>query len=68
MSGLDITGFTAEKLLDIQTRIKGKLELFNPGFDFRPESPDGQLIDIMSFELWQAGNNLTWCTTAMIHL
>ena len=58
MSGLDITGFTAEKLLDIQTRIKGKLELFNPGFDFRPESPDGQLIDIMSFELWQAWQQL----------
>ena len=58
MSGLDITGFTAEKLIDIQTRIKGKLEILNPGFDFRPESPDGQLIDIMSFELWQAWQQL----------
>jgi len=58
MSGLDITGFTPETLSDIQDRIKGKLDIFSPGFDFSPESPDGQLVDIMSLELWQAWNQL----------
>ena len=53
MSGLDITGFTPETLADIKKRIEGKLEQITSGFDFSPESPDGQLIGIMSLELSQ---------------
>jgi len=47
-----------ETLEDIQERIKGKLELINPGFDFSPESPDGQLVEIFAFELWNAWTQL----------
>ena len=58
MAGLTISGFVPETLSEIKERIKGKLELINPGFDFSPESPDGQLIEIMSFEIWQAWTQL----------
>lgn len=59
MAGLTSSGFEPETLSEIQERIKGKLEQINPGFDFSPESPDGQLIEIMSFELWTAWNQLS---------
>jgi len=58
MAGLTAEGFTPESLEDIQNRIKANLEVLSPGFDFSPESPDGQLLGIMSFELSQAWNEL----------
>jgi len=58
MAGLTSSGFVPETLEDIQERIKGKLELINPGFDFSPESPDGQLVEIFAFELWNAWTQL----------
>lgn len=61
MAGLTRAGFVPEKYEDIKARIEGKLELFNAGFDFSPESPDGQLIGIMSYELylcWSQLNNV----------
>lgn len=59
MSGLTEAGFSPETFEEIQGRIQGKLEVINPGFDFSPESPDGQLIDIFSYEIftmWQQLN------------
>lgn len=56
MAGLTDEGFTAPTLTEIESRIKAKLELLNPGFDFSIESPDGQNIAIFGFEieqLWQ---------------
>jgi len=58
MAGLDIAGFTVESLEAITDRIEAKLEAINPGFDFSPESPDGQLIGIMAFELQTAWEQL----------
>lgn len=61
MAGLDISGFTPDTYENITTRIEGKLEALSPGFDFSPESPDGQLISIMGFELttlWTQLNNV----------
>jgi uncharacterized phage protein gp47/JayE len=54
MAGLTSSGFVPETYDDIKARIEGKLETLNPGFDFSPESPDGQLIGIMTYELFQA--------------
>ena len=56
--GLNDEGFTPKTLTEIQNGIKSKLEVLSPGFDFSTESPDGQLIEIMSFELSQAWNEL----------
>jgi len=56
--GLSAEGFTPKTLDEIQNSIKSKLEVLSPGFDFSTESPDGQLIDIMSFELSQAWNEM----------
>lgn len=56
MAGLTAGGFEAEKLENIVSRVQAKLETFNPGFDFSPDSPDGQLIGIFTYEvsqLWQ---------------
>ena len=56
MAGLTRSGFVAESFDDIADRIKTRLEGFNQGFDFSADSPDGQLIDIMTYELslvWQ---------------
>ena len=58
MAGLTRSGFEAETLADVQTRIKARLETYNPGFDFSPESPDGQLIDIFSFEIYTCWQQL----------
>lgn len=58
MAGLDNTGFTPLSYEEIKTRIGSRLEAYNPGFDLTPESPDGQLVDIISFELGQAWNEL----------
>ena len=54
MAGLTISGFVPETYDNIKARIEGKLETLNPGFDFSPESPDGQLIGTMTYELFQA--------------
>jgi len=58
MAGLTTEGFTPLTITEIQDRIKTSLDAINPGFDFSPESPDGQLIEIMSLELSQAWNEL----------
>lgn len=58
MAGLTISGFVPETLEDIQARISNKLDVINPGMDLSPESPDGQLIGIMSYELSAAWNQL----------
>ena len=52
MAGLTSSGFEVDTLSEIQGRIRGKLELINPGFDFSADSPDGQLIDIMTYEIF----------------
>lgn len=54
MPGLTSGGFVPETYDEIKSRIEGKLESINPGFDFSPESPDGQLIGIMTYEIFQA--------------
>jgi len=54
MAGLNSEGFTPLSYDEVRTRIQSKLEAFSTGFDFSPESPDGQLVDIMSFEIAQA--------------
>jgi uncharacterized phage protein gp47/JayE len=58
MAGLTDEGFIPLTLDEIKTNIQNKLETFNPGFDFSPESPDGQLIEIFSFEISQAWDQL----------
>jgi hypothetical protein len=45
MAGLENYGFVPEEYESIVARIEGKIEAINPGFDFSPESPDGQLIE-----------------------
>jgi len=54
MAGLTASGFETETYENIKNRIEVKLEKFNPGFDFSADSPDGQLIGIMTFEIYQA--------------
>lgn len=58
MAGLTVGGFVPETRENIVARIEASLEQYNPGFDFSPESPDGQLIGIMSFEMYQAWQQL----------
>jgi uncharacterized phage protein gp47/JayE len=58
MAGLTSSGFIPETYDDIKARIEGKLELLNPGFDFSAESPDGQLLEIMTYEIFQAWSQL----------
>lgn len=58
MAGLTREGFVPETLENIKVRIRARLETFSPGFDFSIESPDGQLIEIFSFEMWQAWEQL----------
>ena len=52
--GMTEFGFIPESYETINERIKGKLDAINPGFDFSEESPDGQMISIMSVELAEA--------------
>lgn len=54
MAGLTSGGFVPETLTSIKGRIEAKIDAVNPGFDLSPESPDGQLVGTMSFELAQA--------------
>jgi len=59
MAGLTGSGFIPETYDNIKSRIESKLEILSPGFDFSPESPDGQLIGIMAFELFQNWSQLS---------
>jgi len=52
MAGLTVAGFEIDSYEAIKSRIESKLEVFNAGFDFSPDSPDGQLIGIMSYEIY----------------
>ncbi len=62
MAGLTIAGFEPEQYENIKARIEGKLENFSPGFDFSPDSPDGQLIGVMTYEIFQL-----WSQLGMVH-
>jgi uncharacterized phage protein gp47/JayE len=59
MAGLTSTGFVPLTYKEIKARIESKLETLNAGFDFSPESPDGQLIGIMAFELGECWSQLS---------
>lgn len=59
MAGLTDTGFVPLTQTEIEDNIKGRLEIFSPGFDFTPESPDGQLIEIFSFQIAQLWEELS---------
>ena len=54
MAGLTLGGFVPDTFETIKERIESRLEVYNPGFDFSPDSPDGQLIGVMTFEIAQA--------------
>lgn len=58
MAGLTDEGFIPSTLAEIKTRIRDRLELLNPGFDFSIESPDGQNIEIFGYELFQIWQQL----------
>jgi len=61
MAGLTTAGFVPEVYEDIKARIEQRMEAFNPGFDFSPDSPDGQLIGIFGYEIflcWQQLNEV----------
>lgn len=50
-AGVTRDGFVPESLSNIVTRVQDRLLEISPGFDFSPESPDGQMISIMSSEI-----------------
>lgn len=58
MAGLTREGFTALSYQELKKRISTRLNTFSPGIDLSTESPDGQLVEIFSFELAQAWNEL----------
>lgn len=58
MAGLTSEGFTPLTYDEIKTNIETRLENFNAGFDFSPESPDGQMISIMGVLIAQAWSEL----------
>jgi hypothetical protein len=58
MAGMTVNGFIPLNYGEIVERIEAKLEVFSPGFDFSPESPDGQMIGIMAFEIAAAWSEL----------
>jgi uncharacterized phage protein gp47/JayE len=58
MAGLTNIGFTPLTLEELTSKIEGRLSVYNPGFDFSPESPDGQLINIISVLFAQAWGEL----------
>ena len=59
MAGLSIEGFTPLTEKEIIDRIHTRLLAFSPDMDLSTESPDGQLVEIFSFELAQAWNELS---------
>ena len=58
MAGLTREGFIPLSNQEIKDRISARLEAFSNGIDLSTESPDGQLVEIMSFELSQAWSEL----------
>jgi len=58
MAGLTREGFIPLNYDEIVTRISDRLEVFSSGIDLSPESPDGQLVNIVAFELSQVWNEL----------
>ena len=58
MAGLTREGFTPLTYDELVERISSKLEVFSPGIDLSPESPDGLQVHINSFELAQAWSEL----------
>lgn len=58
MAGLTAGGFEPETLEAIQARMEAKMDQFNPGFDLSVDSPDGQLLGIIQFELYQIWQQL----------
>lgn len=58
MAGLTREGFTPLSYQELFERISTRLNAFSPGIDLSAESPDGQLVEIFSFELSQAWNEL----------
>lgn len=59
MAGLTREGFTPLSYQEVVGRISSKLVAFNPTIDLSTESPDGQLVEIFSFEVAQAWNELS---------
>lgn len=58
MAGLTREGFTPLSFAEVRSRIGSRLTAFQPTIDLSPESPDGQLVDIFSFEISQAWTEL----------
>jgi uncharacterized phage protein gp47/JayE len=58
MAGLTSGGFVPETYDAIKDRIEGKLDALNPGFDLSPDSPDGQIIGIITYEMFVAWSEL----------
>ena len=58
MTGLTVDGFEPLTYEEVVGRIESKLEALNPGFDFSVDSPDGQHIAIMAFEISQVWDQL----------
>jgi len=58
MAGLTREGFIPSTFQEIVGRIGARLEAFSPGIDLSSESPDGQLVEIFSFELSQVWSEL----------
>lgn len=58
MAGLTREGFTPSSYSEIYDRISKRLIAFSPKIDLSTESPDGQLLEIFSFELSQVWSEL----------
>lgn len=61
MAGLTRDGFVPLSQSEIESRIGARLEAFSPGIDLSTESPDGQLVEIFSYEL-----GLAWAELAVV--
>lgn len=59
MAGLTREGFTTSTNEEILGRISNRLYAFNPTIDLSTESPDGQLVEIFSFEVSQLWSELS---------
>lgn len=58
MAGLTREGFTPLTYQEVVGRISARLQAFSPGMDLSTESPDGQLVEIFSFEVSQLWSEL----------
>ncbi len=59
MAGLTREGFIPLSYGELVARISARLRAFSTGIDLDPASPDGQLVEIFSFELSQAWGELS---------